>query len=801
MIKNYFTIAWRSLWKNKAFALINILGLAIGMAAFLLIFFYVQYERSFDQFHAKKEQVYRVQQDRYDKGKLSTQWAASCAAIGPILKDNFPEVVEFVKLKSSNNSVMAHEDKVFREENVFYTAGSFFQLFSIPLLKGVDSLVLKRPYTAVISESTAKKYFGKESPIGKVLQQNGTRYFEITGVFQDIPQNSHIEANLLFSFETVVDLYGTDAHDDWWWDGFYTYVELKEQVDIPAFENTIDGFVQNQIKGTPEGVSQSMKFKLQALPDIHLTSNYMMEIKPNGDQTATNFLFLIALFILFIAWVNYINLATAKSVERSREVGVRKVLGSKRDQLIHQFLVEAFILNLIAVVLTVLLFFITIPYFNHLTGWNLTLEWVGIRFLLILLVLLIIGTLSSGLYPAFFLSKDRPITVLKGKSTSSNSGNFLRKGLVIFQFLASLTLMVGTYTVYQQLNFMNNQELGVNIDQTLVLRGPANSDSLYLDRFNGFKEKISSIPEISSITASNAIPGGPPKWNAGGIRLIDQEQSEGKQYRVIGTDENFVDAYDLTLLAGRNFSTERANDKNTVLLNEFATQVLGFDQIEEALEKEIQIWGNNYKIIGILKDYHQESLKHSIEQLIFSYRPKATDFYSLKIRDKNTATTLAKLEKEWTTTFPNTPFDFFFLDEHYNQQYQSDQQFGKVFSFFALLAIFIACLGLFGLSAYLTVQRTKEIGVRKILGASLSNIVFLLAKDFIRLILISILLAIPIAWLAMNNWLDNFAHRMSLNWWIFVLPSLVLLLIALMTISIQTIKAGLINPINAVKEE
>ncbi|MEM8567110.1 MAG: FtsX-like permease family protein, partial [Bacteroidota bacterium] len=391
--------------------------------------------------------------------------------------------------------------------------------------------------------------------------------------------------------------------------------------------------------------------------------------------------------------------------------------------------------------------------------------------------------------------------ILKGKFINSSKGNYLRKGLVIFQFLASLVLMVGTLTVYQQLNFMRNQDLGVSIDQTLVIRGPNVTDSLYNDRLNTFKQTLTSFSEVNSITASTAVPGSQPGWNAGGIRLLEQDQTEAQQYRVVGADHDFVDAYGLELLAGRRFDKERVNDQSSVLMNESATELMGFDNIDEALNRDIYFWGDTFRIVGVLKDYHQESLKKSFEPLIFRLIPNASNFYSISIRSNDIPYLIDKIEGEWKAEFPGNPFDFFFLDDHYDQQYKAEIQFGKVFGLFAGLAIFIACLGLFGLASYMTAQRTKEIGVRKVLGATLASVLALLSKDFMQLILISILFAVPVSWFVMSDWLSGFANQITLSWWIFAAPSILILIIALGTVTFQTVKAGLSNPVDSLRHE
>lgn len=800
MFKNNLITAWRSLVKNKIYSIINILGLAVGMAAFLLISLYVRHELNYDKFHDNKENIYRVQQDRFNQGELTTQWAAGCAGIGPDLVANFPEVEKFVKMTKSS-AVVRYGDNLFKEDHTYYATTSFFEVFSVKLVEGVDSLVLKEPYTMAMSVSMAKKYFGDENPIGKSLRHNGVRDYIITGIYEDIPFQSHLQADMLYSFETYVDLTNEEARTSWHWDGFYTYITLVPGTDPKALEDKLPYWVQEYQGEDLAQYNAGIKFNLQPIESIHLDSNYMMEFKANGDGKATYFLLVIAFFIILIAWVNYVNLSTARSMERAKEVGIRKVMGSMRWQLARQFLVESFILNFLSLVLGLLIMIIMLPYFNQLSGISISLSITNSFIWLTSLLLFLVGGLSSGIYPAVVLSGFKPIAVLKGKLSGSSAGASLRKGLVIFQFIASLVLMVGTLTVFEQLRFMRSQDLGVSIDQTLVLAGPNIRDSLYDDKFNTFKQTLSRYPRILSVATSTSVPGKQPDWNTGGIRLVEETEAESNQYRVIGFDGDFIDAFGLELIAGRKFDMERSNEQSKVLINESAVKLLGFATVEEVLQRDLYFWPDTLEIVGVLKDYHQESIKKSFEPLVFRYIPNAGNFYSIKVQADHIPETIELVKKEWQAMFPGNPFDYFFLDDYYENQYKADMQFGQVFSLFAILAIFIACLGLFGLASYMTMQRTKEIGVRKVLGASIANILLLLSKDFSRFILIAVVLAVPISWYLINNWLQDFATKINITWWLFALPALALMIIALSTVSFQTVKSALTNPVDSLRDE
>jgi putative ABC transport system permease protein len=803
MIRNYLRTALRSIRKNKVFSMINITGLAIGMAGSLLLLQYIQHELSYDRDQTKGDRIFRVQQDRYNKGELTTRWAAGCTGIGPDLKANFPEVKEFVRMHESK-ATMASGSVTFREDHMYFASDKFFEVFSFKLLRGVDSLVLREPFTIVLSESMARKYFHYEDPVGKILKADGNQDYAVTGVFADLPENSHMRFDALMSFSTYFK-WVRDPNDlnSYQWDGFMTYILLDDKANPGTFESKLPAFVEKQKGEELKRYNAGMVFHLEPITSIHLYSNnMMMDFGPNGNGKAVYFLGIISVFILIIAWINYINLATARSMERAREVGVRKVMGSFRSQLIKQFLLESLLVNLVAFGFAIFLVWILLPYFSELSGRLLNNSLIATSsFWYFGIALFASGVVMAGIYPAFVMSGFKPVLVLKGHLKASTRGTYLRKGLVVFQFIASITLIVGTFTVYRQLSFMQNSNLGVNINQTLVVKGANIADSTYVNRFEAFRHDLESYPEIVNVSASTTIPGRQPDWNAGGIRKVGESSEQGNQYRVLGVDWDFVKTFELKLAAGRDFSRDHKTDVSTVLFNESAVKLIGFKTPEEALNEPIYFWGDTFKIVGVLKDYRQESLKKNFEPLIFRLIPDVRTFYSMKIKTSNMAETLRRVEQKFNMNFPGNPFEYFFLDDYYSQQYQADQQFGKVFGVFASLAIFIACLGLFGLSSYTVVQRTKEIGVRKVLGASVSQVVGLLCKDFALLVIIAMFIAIPVSWLLMNNWLSEFATRISLSWWIFLIPCVTVVVIAWITISVHTFRAAATNPAESLRYE
>lgn len=801
MIGNHLTFTFRYISRSKAFTFINVAGLAIGMMACILILQYVVHELSYDEFHLNKDRIFRVQQDRYSNGELSTRWAAGSVGIGPDLKANFPEVERYTRLLRTD-AILSRKDVYFREDALYYASEDFFQIFSIKLIAGESSSVLKDPSTIVLSQSLAKKYFSDQDPIGKILHCSAHNVdCQVTGIFEDLPDNTHMKIEALISFVTLQKSL-EDPLMTWEWDGFPTYILLNEKADANALEAKLPGFVEKRVGEQLKKTSAGITFHLQPLTSIHLDSNLIGEFKPNGNRQSTYFLCTIAVLILVIAWINYVNLSTAKSIERASEVGVRKVLGGFRSQLIQQFLFESVLLNVTAFVVSIFFVVLLTPSFSELTNRDLgyalfkqNLFWIAVG------ILIFGGALVSGIYPAFLLSSYKPVEVLKGKFKNTSSGVRFRKGMVVLQFISSFTLMIGTFTVYTQIRFMRDKELGVNIDHSLVLHSPDLTDGTIGEKFQAFKLKIEQYPEVVSVSAASEVPGHQPGSNAEGIRRLSQREEDSKQYRVIHIDHNFIDAFGLKVIAGRGFLGDQANDRKNVVLNEFAASLMGFKKPEDALDDKIIFQSDTLRIVGVLRNYHHESLKKAFDPLIFRYHPGAFGFYSIKFNSASVRESLGVIEKEWKEMFPGDPFIYFFLDDHYNQQYRADQQFGKVIGMFSWLAIIIACLGLYGLSSLTAIQRTKEIGVRKILGASVPGILAMVSKDYIMLLIVAIVPSVLLGRWVMVMWLSNFAYKIPLTWWIFAIPGVTVVTIAMITVSIQTIKVARANPIKSLRYE
>lgn len=805
MIKNYFKIAWRNIIRQKAYAGINIVGLAIGIAACLLILQYVAFELSYENFHTKKDRIYRVQQDRYDAGKLSTQWAAGAYAAGNMFKESIPEIEEYVKVVGNGQVVAEVNDQPVKINKVFFATNSFFSVFDYPLLSGSKEKVLTEPFKAAISETTARTLFGTTNVVGKPLQLNRNSNYTITAVYKDAPVNTQLRPDILLSYATFIKFQGPDNNPEtaWYWDGCLTYLLLRKGADPAKVEAKFVPIVEKQAGEGLKKFNASVTYLLQPLADIHLYSHYMLEPGATGDGKTTYLLLGIAFFIAVIAWVNYINLATARAVSRAKEVGIRKTIGSQRRQLIAQFLSESALLNFFALVLALLLVIVAIPGFNKISGQQLSFSLLAeSKFWLSLAALFIVGVFFSGLYPAFVLSGFRPIEVLKGKMIATRQGSVLRKGLVVFQFAASLFLLIGTVTVYQQIQYMRKQSLGIDIDQTLVVSPPiVRTDSTYLRQMTAFKQAILQGSSIKSVAASTSIPGEAVGWNAGGIKLVGTDESTQKQYRIIGVDYDFMNVYGLKLNAGRIFSKEFGTDDKAVIFNRKGIEQLGFDKPEEALGKKIDFWGQQYTIAGVTENFHQQSLREAYEPLILRLIPDVNGYFSIKTKGTQIHKSVNQVKAAWSKFFPGNTFEYFFLDDHFEAQYKADQRFGQVFGLFTTLAILVACLGLFGLASFTTLQRTKEIGIRKVLGASVPNILRLLYREFASLLLIAFAVAVPLAWLTISNWLEGYAFRINIQWGYFIVPFVAIVVIALLTVSFQSIKAAIANPVKSLRTE
>jgi putative ABC transport system permease protein len=818
MLKSYLITAWRNIRKNKVFSAINIIGLAIGMAACLLILQYVNFELSYDQFDKNLSDLYRVYNDRYQNGKLIQHGTITYSGIGQAMQNDYPEVVNHARVEPWGQFVVSSGMKKLGNQVGIAVDNSFLSMFSYDLVAGDQRTALQRPHTVVITASAANRYFGTKpgdpaSAVGKAMNiGTDTIPFKVTGVIKDVPENSHLSFDVLVSYVTMLsgpNPYKT-ADYDFQQSNFWHYIQLRPGTDYKELEAKLPGFSEKYFQGAK--VSGSVeKFYLQPLSRAHLYSDFEYEIGNTGSATVVWGLLIIALFIIVIAWVNYINLSTARSAERAKEVGVRKVIGAARVQLIRQFLMESFIVNIIALLLGVLLMYVLQPAFNALVGHRLSYTYLlqrsmsGYTITFGLLGLILLGIFVSAFYPAFVLSSFRPILVLKGKFSSSKKGIILRKGLVVGQFAITVGLIVGSLVVYRQIRYMNKQDLGMNIDHILMLQPPQLSrfDSTFIDKENTFRHQLSQLPGVTAAAASN--PMGGETGRDFDVRRADQDKSVNFTMRQNGVSSGFIDLYKIKLLAGRDFVNTDFNPDfsklHTIILNEKAVRLLGFASPEAAIGKQIYRGGSLWTVIGVIDNYHQKSLRFELEPTLLMPLYSTYSQIAVKVNSPDVPATVAAIKKAYDAFFPGNYFDYYFLDEKYNEQYANDRLFGQAFSIFAGFAIFIACLGLLGLSLFATMQRTKEIGVRKVLGASVGNIVVLLSGDFIRLVVIAIVIASPVAWFIMHRWLQDFAYRVDMAWWVFAAAGLLAVVIALATISFQAIRAALANPVRSLRSE
>jgi len=804
--------------KNKTFSIINIAGLSIGMAACLLILQYVSFQLSYDQFNKNAGDLYRVSNDRYQNGKLIQHGTITYSGVSKAMQDDFPEIVNHTRIEPQGATTIIYRDKKIGEQEVMYADNSFFSMFSYPLIAGDKKNVLNEPHTAVISESAAKKIFDVQdnnfaSVPGKLfIMGKDSVSFKVTAVCKDVPENSHLRFDILASYVTLYSAYGwKEADYDFTDSDFWHYVQLKHGADYKTLEAKFPAFSQRHFQGNKVSGSDE-KFYLQPLSKAHLYSDFEYEIGSTDSAVVVWGLLIIAALIIIIAWVNYINLATSRSVERAKEVGIRKVSGATKAQLVKQFLTESLILNSIALLLALLIVFLMQGSFNNLIQHKLSLFYLfqkgmnGYSITIALIILILAGIFVSGFYPAFVLSSFKPILVLKGKFTASGKGILLRKALVIGQFAITVILIIGSFVVYKQIRYVNEQNLGFNLSQVLLVKPPelTNWDSTFIDRENTFTEELKRIPNVVGASTSWNRVGG-ETGRSFNVRRSDQDATTKLTMRHTAISLGYLDIYQIKVVAGRDFATTDFNpdfgEVYNLLINESAVKLLGYASPADAIGKSMMRGDRKWDIIGVINDYHQKSLRYPIEATMLFPAYGTNSYISVKVKPQNLAGTIAAIKQQYDTFFPGNLFDYSFADERFNAQYRNDQLFGKVFALFSGFAIFIASLGLLGLSLFATIQRTKEIGVRKVLGASVSNIVVLLSKDFIRLVIIAFIIAAPVAWFIMHSWLQDFAYRINISWWIFLLAGLLAVFIALATISFQAIKAAMANPVKSLRTE
>ncbi len=804
MFRNYLKTAWRNIRKNKLFSAINILGLSIGMALCFIIMLYVQDELSYDRFNKNADNIARIVfQADINGGKINE--SVSMPPVAQIMKKDFPEVQDATRLLAFGGSKIIYKDKTFKDDRFAFADPNFFSIFTLPMIEGDAKTALLEANTVVITQSTATKYFGEENAIGKTitLKLNNNQPYKVTGVIKDIPVNSHFHFDMFGSMTGWAEA----KSDSWLFGGYHTYLLLKPHTD-PAkiearFPDMVAKYMGPQIQ-QQMGLSlaqfrekgNSLGFVLQPLTDIHLNSNTSTEFEPGGNQMYVYIFAGVAIFMLIVACINFINLSTAGASKRAKEVGVRKVAGSGRFQLIKQFLSESVLITLFALLIAFAFVKLALPAFNDISGKQLTLD---VKPILLFIGLGLIVGIIAGMYPAFYLSSFKPIAVLKGTLTTTNNKFGLRSSLVVFQFFISVALIIGTIVVYQQMKYVQNKDLGFNKEQLVTI---PNSYALGKNE-QAFKQQLLQDPRIVNATVSWYKPVGPTNYNnalaypQGNDKLL----VSGVDYHV---DEQYIPTMGMQMISGRNFSQAFTTDSFAVILNEAATIALGWNNttaLGKTIIRQNSERGNNvpFHVIGVVKNFNFRSLHEAVSPLYMSLIPEGGLIFKIKTTD--VAGLLATMKKQWDSYKTEEPFMYSFLDDLFSKTYSTEQQTGSILNLFSLLTIFVACLGLFGLATYTAEQRTKEIGVRKVLGASVVQVTQMLSKEFLKLVLIACLIAFPVAWWAMHQWLQSFAYRIDISWWMFIVAALAALLIALLTVSFQAIKAALANPAKSLKTE
>lgn len=800
MLKNYFIIALRNLFRQKGYSIINISGLAIGLAAFILIVLYVANELSFDKFHKNSDRIYRVCIEGIISGDAMNV-AVSAAPTAEAMVRDIPEIINTTRIDKFNQTVhFVYEDKRFFQEGLLYVDSTFFDIFSFELLRGNPKTALVKPYSFVITKSTAEKYFGQENPIGKTIRVNDKRNYTVTGVVANPPSNSHFKFEVLASFTSQLESNGKEAYENWGALSLYTYVLLSKGADPREVEKRFPEMYLQYMEDLSE--LENIKFDpyLQSLTSIHLHSNLMAEMETNSDISYIYTFMAIAVFILLIACINFMNLSTARSMKRAREVGLRKVVGAYRKQLIGQFIGESLILSFIGLVFALLLIEISLPVFNHLLDQELSLNlFEGASVFLLLIGLAIIVGLIAGSYPAFYLSSFQPIKVLKGTPGNSSKKSPIRNVLVIVQFTISVFLIISTGFVYNQLNFLQQKNLGFNKERMVVI--PMLGERIR-EKADVFKSEFSNLSCVSAVSASRFVPG----RDMNGTGYVPEGYDENNPVIIFTNivDHDYIETMQMEIVEGRAFSRDFATDSSAVIINETLVKRLGWD---EPLGKTITGFSRDGEfdmhIIGVVKDYHFRSLHDRVDPCLMFISSSHARNLNIRLHPGNVQEQIAQLKEKWQEIEASMPFDYYFLDEDFNSQYTAEQRIGEIFIYFTLIAILIACLGLFGLASYNAEQKTKEIGIRKALGSSIQRIAFMLSKQFTKWVIISNVIAWPLAWYFMNDWLGNFAYSIDImeHWWIFILSALLSVAVAILTISWQALKAALTNPVDAIKYE
>jgi len=807
MIKHSLKIALRFLVKRKGITFIHLFGLTTGIAVFWIILQYVNFEKSYDRFHSKADQIFRIDINFYRDGAMIDGDAMNYPPTGPTMVDELSEVISFVRITPEYGKVIFKRGEALHEETkVFYADSTMFDIFDFPFVAGTPESALNGENKLVLTLSLAEKYFGarnhwKESPVGQLINFNNEKDLVVSAIIEDPPETAHLKFNALISINTFWKVVGDYSNYQWGWNDFYTYVLTTPGTTQKQLQSKLEAFVDKYKEKGHGNV-----FIATPLTNIHLFSHQSDEPEANGDIDIVNALMIIAFVILVIAWINYINLSTARGEERSKEVGIRKVNGAHRAGLVMQFLSESFLLNLVAIILSLVIAYLVLPMMGAILGKSLTFDmldlpgfWFGV------LALLIGGTLLSGLYPAFVLSSFTPSYVLTGSSKKLRNKDLFRKGLVTFQFIIAIALIIGTIVIYNQVNYLQNKKLGFNLTDKIIINAPGvYSDSIFEKKYLTFKNELKQIVGVNDVTISSAIPGGNLEYEVDVVTIKLEGKNDNDYHRIwlYTVDHDFIDVYNLEVIAGYQFL---ANSKTTkVMVNRSASRLFGYHQPAKIIGEKFWYRNQMAEIVGVVEDYHHQSAKSAFLPMVMINDIQSMLYYTVDVHASvptNFNTTLSNIRSSWMKVYPENPFSYFFLEDRYNYQYQADLQTGKVFFGFSLFAILITCLGLLGISSYMVIIRTKEISIRKVLGATRKQIVFLLSKDFIQLLGLAALLAIPLGYHYFNLWLEGFAFRINISGWLLILPVIFVTLVSLIIVSAFSFKAASVNPSETLRSE
>ncbi len=801
MKRYYFKIAIRNILRNRLYSLINIIGLGVGISAFLLILIFVKYERSYDTFHNESDRIYRLRYERSSAEGESVKFASCCPPAAIRIRELYPEVETIARLFRYRATVI-FGDRKFYEERMYFAESQIFEIFNFEMITGDPNTGISDANCAFISESYAKKYFGEDDPMGKTITVDKEMSFVITGIFRDMPHNSHIDVDIMLSWPNLLTHYGPDIELSWGDTGFFTYFILSSSVSPQEFEEKLKSLVESDFGEVLRYYKLTLDLKVQPLTDIHLNSSYMQEIKVNGNNDTVVFLSVIAVFILIIAWVNYINITTARSLTRATEVGLSKVAGAARRELTGQFFIETVMINAAAFILALILMVSLLPLFCNLTGipgdyaiWREGWIWLAV------LLLFVSSVILSGTYPVLVLTSFSTSEVLRGKYIHSRSGIIIRKVLVVFQLTMAICLITCTLLVFRQVRFLKETDKGITISDVLAVRAPRVRDASFGSRLLTFKEELLKNQIISRFSVGTEVPGRQILWDAGGIFRVGSDQS--KNYQIVGIDYDYLDLLEAKIIAGRNFDRS-FSDSSSLILNVKATKWMGFASPEEAVSQKVNYWDNIYTIAGVVADYRQQSPKEAFEPHIFRFMPHGRDvrgFFLMKIVPSSEEKVLKVVEAKFSEFFPDNPFDYFFLDDYYEQQYRNEKLLGSVFGAFALLSVIVTCLGVFGLTSFLMLQKTREITMRRVVGSNISGIVLLFSKDFVRITILSFIIALPVCYYWLTGWLKTFEAKMDVSVWSFILPFLVTLAFTLITIAVIVVKTTSVNPADNLRSD